>query len=142
MRIGELARESGVTTSRIRFYETAGLVASSHRTEAGYRVFAPSVVQDLRLIETAQLAGFTLAEIRGLLPGGRDQEWDRTALLAGLRDKLASVRQLQQDLKAREQRLAAVLAEVENKPDDLDCHDNAARILSKLGAPPVTARSA
>jgi DNA-binding transcriptional MerR regulator len=48
MRIGELSAATGVSASRIRFYETAGLLAPDGRTATGYRVYGESAVQALR----------------------------------------------------------------------------------------------
>jgi DNA-binding transcriptional MerR regulator len=38
MRIGELAKNTGVATSALRYYEEAGLLSPAVRTEAGYRL--------------------------------------------------------------------------------------------------------
>jgi MerR family redox-sensitive transcriptional activator SoxR len=64
--IGELARQVRLRPSALRYYEEIGLLASSGRT-AGRRVFPATAVRRIALIKMAQRAGFTLAEIRGLL---------------------------------------------------------------------------
>lgn len=64
--IGELARRVRLRPSALRYYEEIGLLASSGRS-AGRRVFPLSAVRRIALIKMAQRAGFTLAEIRGLL---------------------------------------------------------------------------
>jgi DNA-binding transcriptional MerR regulator len=72
--IGELARRSGFATSALRYYERIGLLASAERA-GGKRHYAPSSGERLALIRLCQDAGFTLAEIRRLIPawgrGGR-----------------------------------------------------------------------
>ena len=45
MRIGELAKLSGLTPSRIRFYEAAGVVTAVERTENGYRDYSRRAVR-------------------------------------------------------------------------------------------------
>ncbi|MGI5398836.1 MerR family transcriptional regulator [Streptomyces sp. CA-135486] len=62
MRIGELAAQAGVTRDTIRFYEKVGLVAG-RRLANGYRDFPPEAVAWLHYVRTAQMLGFSLAEI-------------------------------------------------------------------------------
>lgn len=67
MRIGDLAVRAGLTAKTIRFYEQAGLMPEPPRTTAGYRDYPPGALARLSFIRHAQAAGFTLAEIRGIL---------------------------------------------------------------------------
>jgi len=67
MRIGELAKQSGLNASRIRFYEARGLLHAVVRGENGYRSYPPEALQVLRIITGAQRAGFSLEEIRKLI---------------------------------------------------------------------------
>jgi DNA-binding transcriptional MerR regulator len=64
MRIGELARLSGVRPATLRYYEGRGLLPRPARTHAGYRSYTPGSVAQLRLIRWAKGLGFTLREIR------------------------------------------------------------------------------
>ena len=68
MKIGELARRTGLTASRIRFYESLGLLPMVERMPNGYRHYPKGAQLVLELIDTAQQAGFSLDEIRTLLP--------------------------------------------------------------------------
>ena len=68
MTIGAVARRAGVATSALRFYESIGLVPSPARVN-GRRRYDASTLQRLAVIERAQQAGFTLAEIRELFFG-------------------------------------------------------------------------
>ena len=133
MRIGELAKASGIAASRIRFYETMGLLTPRDRTEAGYRRYDDDALQTLEIINHAQAAGFTLSEIRSLLPASTaDRDWDRPGLLAALHEKAAAMEQLQQRLTRARRRLRKVIADIESKPEDLSCTDNAERIMQQL----------
>jgi MerR family copper efflux transcriptional regulator len=67
MLIGELAAATGVSAKTIRFYEQAALLSPPPRTPAGYRDYPPGAVDRLAFVRHAQAAGFTLAEIRGIL---------------------------------------------------------------------------
>jgi DNA-binding transcriptional MerR regulator len=66
MLIGELAKRSGLSPSRIRFYEAQGLISVTRRVN-GYRTYAPGALVTLEVITTAQQAGFPLKDIRGFL---------------------------------------------------------------------------
>ena len=67
MLIGDLATRAGLSTKAIRFYEEAGLLPHPRRTQGGYRDYPPGAVDRLAFIRQAQAAGFTLADIRGVL---------------------------------------------------------------------------
>ena len=71
MDIAEVARQSGVPASTLRFYEEKGLIGSVGR-EGLRRRFAPGVLDQLALIALGQSAGFSLDEIRGMFsPEGK-----------------------------------------------------------------------
>lgn len=133
MKIGELATAAGVSASRIRFYETAGLLIPDGRTEAGYRIYGEPALQALRIIEQAQLAGFTLAEIKALLPPGPGK-WDRETLLAALHRKLTAIEDMQRQLSRSERRLRAVIDDINATPANARCAETEDRIIANLGA--------
>ena len=60
MRIGEVAEQSGFSTSAIRYYESEGVLPEPERV-AGQRRYEPEVLRKLTAIEVAQRAGFSSA---------------------------------------------------------------------------------
>ena len=140
MQIGELAQHTGLTPSRIRFYERIGLLRPAERQANGYRRYPDEAVLTLRLIATAQRAGFSLDELRTLLPEGSTRRWDRPALLAALERKLRAIEALQAQLADNHAQLLAVMAQVQNRPSDIDCATNAQRVLRGLGLTAARAR--
>ncbi|HEY2604283.1 MAG TPA: MerR family transcriptional regulator [Thermoleophilaceae bacterium] len=64
--IGEVARRAGVATSRIRYYESVGVLPDPLRV-SGQRRYSPEVLRRLATIDVAQQVGFSLDEIRQLL---------------------------------------------------------------------------
>lgn len=131
MKIGELADRTGLSQSRIRFYEKVGLLKAVDRRSNGYRVYPPQAATILGVITTAQSAGFSLEEIRALLPSELEQ-WNHGALLDTLRRKVADITLLQARLKNSKARLRSVIDEIEARPDDIDCATNARRVLAHL----------
>ncbi|HRI10041.1 MAG TPA: heavy metal-responsive transcriptional regulator [Nannocystaceae bacterium] len=67
MRIGEVARQSGLSVDTVRFYEREGLLGRVRRRPSGTREFGSETVQRLAFIRQAAALGFSLAEIRELL---------------------------------------------------------------------------
>jgi DNA-binding transcriptional MerR regulator len=63
--IGQVAERAGVSASRIRFYERAGVLPQPERT-AGQRRYREEVVHRLSIIDIAQRAGLSLDEIAPL----------------------------------------------------------------------------
>lgn len=138
MKIGDLAKRSGVAASRIRFYERVGLLKEAERQSNGYRTYPPETVVILELIDTAQTVGFSLEEIRTLLPSDLDR-WDHDALLDTLRRKVAELEALEARLAHSRSQLVGLIANIEARPDDIDCAANARRVLSRLLGSEATA---
>src|SRR5580700_3480600 len=66
--IGEVARQAGVSTSALRYYEKAGLLPSPAR-RSNRRQYDPGVLGRLRIILLARDAGFSVSETRMFLNG-------------------------------------------------------------------------
>ncbi len=131
MRIGELAKITGLAPSRIRFYEASGLIKSVERKANGYRDYSDDAVWILEMITSAQAAGFTLDEIRHLLPAS-SQGWRHDELLFGLKRKVEEIEVLQQRLAHNKEQLLMVIDSIESKPDGMPCVDNTQRVLGRL----------
>jgi DNA-binding transcriptional MerR regulator len=143
MKIGELSKISGLAPSRIRFYEASGLINSVGRKANGYRDYTPDTEWVLQIITGAQAAGFSLEEIRQLLPMKADG-WRHEDLLVGLKRKVEEIEALQQRLALNKAQLLRVIDGIESKPEGLGCGDNAQLMLDRLReecAEPPAARS-
>ncbi len=65
--IGQVKKLSGVPIRTIRYYESLGLIESSHRTEGGFRLFSPQIIKRLAFIKRSQKLGLSLQEIGEIL---------------------------------------------------------------------------
>lgn len=67
MRIGELARRTGVSERALRYYEAQGLLTPQRRP-SGYRVYGEADVAAVRRIRILLAAGLSTAQIQQILP--------------------------------------------------------------------------
>ena len=67
--IGEVARQAGMRSSAIRYYEDIGVLPRPERVYGGHRRYSSRVFQQLAFIQLAQQAGFSMAEIQTLVSG-------------------------------------------------------------------------
>lgn len=104
MNIGEAARQSGLPTKTIRYYEEIGLLRSLRR-DNGFRDFADKDVHALRFIARARGLGFSVEECRHLLELYRDTgrasaEVRETAAahIQAIRSKIKELRSMERTL--------------------------------------------
>lgn len=69
--IGDVAKETGLPPSTLRYYESAGILPPAGR-EKGRRRYSADVFKRLAAIRVAREAGFTIAEVRTLLGDVRE----------------------------------------------------------------------
>src|SRR5579859_3654666 len=91
--IGEIARQAGLRTSTIRYYEEINLLPAPRRV-SGQRRYDATVLERLAFIQVAQKLGFSLTEIQLLFHHQEEQaplseSWQTLA-----RQKLTEVDQL------------------------------------------------
>jgi DNA-binding transcriptional MerR regulator len=110
MRIGELAREVGVSTDTVRFYERSGWLPRASRRENAYREYAEADVEHLRLLidlrrleipldDAARIAGWchsghcadSTGQLPALIRSRRAEIADRIAGLQALDARLADL---------------------------------------------------
>lgn len=133
--IGQLAKQAGIRTSALRYYEAEGLLVADGRSDSGYRLYKPEAVQRLHLIQRAQRLGFSLTDIRTLLDSYDQENLSNTALI-----ETAESRYLALDKQVTE--LLTLQHELQLFLQDLYQHHNAsprfAEMLERVCANPVT----
>jgi DNA-binding transcriptional MerR regulator len=105
-KIGDLARETGLTVRTLHHYDEIGLLRPGQRTESGYRLYGePDLRRLLRIMALRQL-GLSLDEVREVIDtpaGSLEGVLDRR--LQRLREDIARQQELQRLLTGMADRL-------------------------------------
>ena len=130
MNIGEVARHTGLNPSRIRFYEAKGLLKAVVRKANGYRDYPADALLILKIITSAQRAGFSLEEIQGILPADL-ATLEHDELLEGLQRKIKDIEAMQARLKKSKSHLQKLVQDIKSKPG-VDYAAHAKRYLEEM----------
>ncbi len=124
MKIGEVAREAGVSVDTVRFYERRGVLPAARRRPSGYREFTTTAVERIRAAKALQDLGFTLDEVADALhahdTGGATCASERWRLEAVVERLDARIAQLAQARRAAAETLA-------------DCRNGCCRLIPPAG---------
>lgn len=117
--IGEMARDSGLSVSTLRFYDNAGVLTPAWVDPvSGYRWYEPGQLEEARLLACLRRAGMPLADIRLVLAGWSNADPD---LVRGL---------LQAHLRRLERGLAEARSEFSTLRTLIDHRENPMTSLS------------
>src|SRR6266536_418032 len=115
LKVGELARRTGLTIRTLHHYDELGLLKPSLHTEAGHRLYTADNVARLQQVISLRQLGFSLEQVRDCLdrPGFSPLEVIRLHV-ARLREQI----ELQRGLCGRLEALAAYFRTVEEVSAD------------------------
>lgn len=132
LKIQDVAAETGLTTRAIRYYEELGLLEPAARSDGAYRLYDASDLERLRFIRSLRDdAGFSLAQVGQLLEDEtareRNRERFRTTQDVDERRAIAEDARARVDrqieiLRAKRDRLDAMIAEAEQRRAHLGAH--------------------
>ncbi len=91
LKIGEVARRSGLAVKTIRFYCDEGLIQPVSRSEGGYRLFDEAVYAELTLIRTLRGMEIALPDVRQILVARRSGVCTCSDLKARIRGKAGEI---------------------------------------------------
>lgn len=98
LKVGDLAKATGLSVRTLHYYDEIGLLSPSHRTRSGHRLYTAADIERLQRVMSLRQLGLRLEEIEGVI---RDREGSPLALierhLAHVREQIA----VQQKLCAR-----------------------------------------
>ena len=87
--VGEMARETGIPASTLRYYDKEGLLPFVERSAGGLRMFGDADREALTVIECLKRSGLSIREIRefmGMVARGDASLGERRALFEARRD--------------------------------------------------------
>jgi MerR family transcriptional regulator, thiopeptide resistance regulator len=101
LKVGELARRTGLTIRTLHHYDEIGLLKPSLHSEAGHRLYTSGDVARLQQVMSLRQLGFSLEEVRGCLdrPGFSPLEVIRLHV-ARLREQIEQQKKLCERLEA------------------------------------------
>src|SRR4029077_3201950 len=67
LKVGELARRTGLTIRTLHHYDEIGLLKPSLHTEAGHRLYTADDIARLQQVLSLRQLGFSLEEVRDCL---------------------------------------------------------------------------
>jgi MerR family transcriptional regulator, thiopeptide resistance regulator len=106
LKVGEVARRTGLTVRTLHHYDELGLVSPSARTAAGHRIYTDGDLALLQAVSSLKQLGFSLVEISGLLrdpPSALGPILE--AHLAATADRITNLQRLTHRLEALATRL-------------------------------------
>ena len=124
LKIGQLAKELGTTTKTLRFYEEIGLLTSSIRSDAGYRLYNGKALSEARVLIGLRRLGLSIDEMQRLCsskPDGPMRKQLLSILDEKVRDVDISLSVLQGKRDDMEARFQALMSTPSDRPDDCVC---------------------
>ncbi len=135
MRIGRLARRTGVSVKALRFYDSQGLLFRAGRTTANYRLFPEEAIMCVETIRTLKAAGLTIRDVREIAAARRAGGDPETVV----RRKLAQVLERLTREHAELHRHIARLTDLIRNVRSLQCAKPARARSRPTESPPLTA---
>lgn len=107
--ISQLARQAGIPTTTLRYYERIGLIEPEDRSAGNYRLYSDESLRKVRFVRAAQSIGFTLDDIKQLLAAETGSLPRCGQVRELIEHRLSDVEQRLQDLRHVQKVLKAAL---------------------------------
>ncbi|MGW5563611.1 DNA polymerase III subunit beta family protein [Streptomyces tendae] len=133
--IGEMARDSGLGVSALRFYDRAGVLGPAWVDPAsGYRWYAPEQLDEARLLARLRRVGMPLADIRLVLAGWSGEDADLVRGLLG-----AHLRRLEQGLAEARSEFSTIRELLDHRENPMTASPLTGTVRLSLPAPALAA---
>jgi MerR family copper efflux transcriptional regulator len=109
LRIGEVAKRTGLSVKTIRFYCDEGLLRPIGRSEGGYRLFNEDSLAELDIIRALRALDVPLDELTRILEVRRAGICNCANLKLSITSKMTSIDERIQSLQAMKTELARLL---------------------------------
>lgn len=111
-RIGELAKQAGISVRTLQYYDKLGLLSPSHLADNGYRYYSDLEVMTLHHITVLKQLGFTLSQIQPILQDNQElppaEQWAQA-----IQQQIDLVKQEQERLALLDRKLHVALHTIE-----------------------------
>ena len=109
LRIGEVARRTGLPVKTIRYYCDEGLLQPKDRSAGGYRLFDEENLAELAIIRALRAMDVSIPELVRILEVRRSGVCNCSLLKGSIVDKMASMDQRISELRIMKDELARLL---------------------------------
>ena len=121
LRIGEVARRTGLPVKTIRYYCDEGLLQPRARSESGCRLFDEENLAELTIIRSLRAMDVSIPELARILEVRRSGVCNCSLLKGSIADKMSSIDQRISELRTMKDELARLLGSWQDcgglKPD-------------------------
>lgn len=121
LKIGEVAKLTGIGIETIRFYERTGLLDEPDRRPSGYRQYDQSVIARLQFIRRSKELGFTLSEISELLGLWFDTETKCCDVRQKAQQKIEEIEEKVKTLNSMKRSLKKLIEQCQQRGSLDDC---------------------
>jgi DNA-binding transcriptional MerR regulator len=121
MRIGELAKKTGLSVDAIRFYEKNDLISKPVRSESGYREFSSETGDTLEFIAHCRSLDIPLPQIKKLLRVRSGSAKSCREANEVIDEQVTNLRERISKLKTLEKALSELRKVCERELDPMDC---------------------
>lgn len=113
---GQLAKQTGLTTATIRFYEDEGLLPEPERSESGYRLYGDEYLTMIQFIQDTKALGYPLSRIGDTLRKLSDgPELAVEAIRDLVREQIAGIERQERHLAEVKLHLGRLLSEYDDE---------------------------
>lgn len=140
MLIGEAAKAAGVSVQTLHFYERERLIPRPVRSDSGYRLYTPEIIERVRFIRKAQSLDFSLDEIKKILGLATNGMQPCGHVQRALAKKLREVDHRLEVLRGFRSELAALVAQAAEL-SDRHTHSPICPIVEEASPLPLTSIS-
>jgi MerR family transcriptional regulator, copper efflux regulator len=117
LKIGEVATQSGLPTKTVRYYDDIGLLTPTvERSDAGYRLFKPEILERLSFIRRAQSLGLSLNEVKEILSVHDQGRLPCREVKQQIQHKVQEITQQIEQLQTLQSELQTLLASWQEEP--------------------------
>jgi DNA-binding transcriptional MerR regulator len=109
LRIGEVARRTGLPVKTIRYYCDEGLLQPKDRSAGGYRLFDEENLAELAIIRALRAMDVSIPELVRILEVRRSGVCNCSLLKGSIAEKMASMDQRISELRTMKDEMARLL---------------------------------